>query len=118
MRTPWGLQGGRQRAPSRPLPWSSEEASQLRRVVKRVIRRGIREKEVLWQEVSREHGNGRGPRECKLQYTRDYKAHKASAGAGSAPESRPQQLRRAGSMSRGRGRTLDSQAPHSAHAAV
>mmetsp|Transcript_76108 Transcript_76108/g.150472 ORF Transcript_76108/g.150472 Transcript_76108/m.150472 type:complete len:945 (-) Transcript_76108:124-2958(-) len=110
--------GGRQRAPSRPLPWSSEEASQLRRVVKRVIRRGIREKEVLWQEVSREHGNGRGPRECKLQYTRDYKAHKASAGAGSAPESRPQQLRRAGSMSRGRGRTLDSQAPHSAHAAV
>jgi len=108
----------RQRVPSRPLPWSSEEASQLRRVVKRVIRRGIREKELLWLEVSREHGNGRGPRECKLQYTRDYKSHKASVGAGSAPESRPQQSRRVGSSSRGRGRLLCSEAPQSAHTAV
>lgn len=95
--------GGCLHEPSRSLPWSSEEASQLRRAVKRVIRRGIREKEALWLEVSREHGNGRAPRECKLQYTRDYKAHKASA-AGSGPESHPPPPRRAGSNTRGRTR--------------
>jgi len=57
--------------------WSPAEASQLRKVVKRIIRRGTRDKEALWVEVSSEIGNGRAPRECKTQYARDHRAHKA-----------------------------------------
>jgi len=75
------------RAPSGPLPWSSEEASLLRRTVKRVIKRGTRDKEALWAEVSRELGSGRGPRECKNKYASDYRAHKAP-GADLASERR------------------------------
>jgi len=65
---------------SRVGPWSSEECSMLRKVVKRVVRHGARDKDALWAEVSKEMGGQREARECKLQYARDYKAHKASEG--------------------------------------
>mmetsp|Transcript_59868 Transcript_59868/g.106454 ORF Transcript_59868/g.106454 Transcript_59868/m.106454 type:complete len:602 (-) Transcript_59868:70-1875(-) len=58
------------------VPWTAEEAMQLRRVVKKVVRLGARDKDGIWMEVSKEMGGGRGPRECKLQYARDYKADK------------------------------------------
>jgi len=60
-----------------PRPWTEEEAGQLRRIVKKVTRRGSWEKEALWIEVANELGGGRNPRECKAKYTRDYKARKA-----------------------------------------
>jgi len=63
----------------RALAWSTDEAAQLRRVVKRIIRRGTRDKDALWAEVSSELGNGRSAKDCKLQYARDYRAHKAKA---------------------------------------
>merc|ERR1712135_273722 len=53
------------------------EAQQLRRIVKRVFRRGARDKDVLWTEVSNELASGRSPRECKAQYAREYRLHKA-----------------------------------------
>jgi len=57
--------------------WTAEESAMLRRVVKQVIRGGSREKEVLWAAVSAELGSGRAPKDCKQQYARDYRAHKA-----------------------------------------
>lgn len=62
---------------SRHASWSQEEAQQLRRIVKRVFRRGARDKDVLWTEVSNELASGRSPRECKAQYAREYRLHKA-----------------------------------------
>lgn len=59
-------------------PWDENERLQLRRVVKRVTRRGTRDKEALWREVAAELGGCRDPKDCKRQYARDYKAHKAS----------------------------------------
>eukprot|EP00929_Paragymnodinium_shiwhaense_P034241 TRINITY_DN18658_c0_g1_i1.p1 TRINITY_DN18658_c0_g1~~TRINITY_DN18658_c0_g1_i1.p1 ORF type:complete len:817 (-),score=115.53 TRINITY_DN18658_c0_g1_i1:184-2634(-) len=56
-------------------PFSEEEALKLRRIVKRVIKGGTRDKEALWEEVAAALG-GRSPKECKVQYARDYKAHK------------------------------------------
>merc|ERR1719330_1305916 len=62
-------------------PWSPEESTQLRRTVKRLVKNGGCERgDALWEAVSRELGGARAPRECKQQYARDYKAHKASAG--------------------------------------
>lgn len=60
-------------------PWTTEEATQLRRVVRKTIKRGVTDKEQLWKEVSEELGCGRAPRECRSQYARDYKAHKEGA---------------------------------------
>lgn len=65
--------------------WASDEAGQLRRLVKRIIRKGAQDRDTLWAEVSSELGNGRTARECKLQYARDYRAHKAK-NAGMAQE--------------------------------
>eukprot|EP00930_Biecheleria_cincta_P098070 TRINITY_DN8975_c0_g1_i1.p1 TRINITY_DN8975_c0_g1~~TRINITY_DN8975_c0_g1_i1.p1 ORF type:complete len:599 (+),score=118.26 TRINITY_DN8975_c0_g1_i1:118-1914(+) len=64
------------------LPWSPEEAMQLRRVVKKVVRLGARDKDSIWLEVSREMGGLRGPQDCKLQYARDYKADKLRKASG------------------------------------
>lgn len=58
-------------------PWSLDEAAQLRRVVKRVIRRGVRDKNALWTEVSSELGGNRTAEDCKKKYKRDYYTHKA-----------------------------------------
>lgn len=61
------------------LPWSPDECLELRRVVKRIVRSGnsdASDKEQIWLEVSREMGGRRAPRECKVQYARDYKADK------------------------------------------
>lgn len=53
----------------------------MRRTVKRLVKKGGCERgDALWEAVSRELGGVRAPRECKQQYARDYKAHKASAG--------------------------------------
>jgi hypothetical protein len=70
---------GSERTVARPrgAPWTSEEAALLRRLVKRIIRKGTNDRDVLWAQVSAEMGNGRSARECKLQYARDYRAHKA-----------------------------------------
>lgn len=70
---------GGERTVARPrgAPWTSEEAALLRRLVKRIIRKGTNDRDVLWAQVSAEMGNGRSARECKLQYARDYRAHKA-----------------------------------------
>lgn len=65
--------------------WASDEAGQLRRLVKRIIRKGAQDRDTLWAEVSSELGNGRTARGCKLQYARDYRAHKAK-NAGMAQE--------------------------------
>mmetsp|Transcript_61271 Transcript_61271/g.171327 ORF Transcript_61271/g.171327 Transcript_61271/m.171327 type:complete len:615 (-) Transcript_61271:166-2010(-) len=66
---------------TKPRRWAPEEAGQLRRAVKRAIRRrSRRDREALWLEVSAALGGDRGPRECKLQYARDYHAHKARSG--------------------------------------
>jgi len=62
--------------PKPKLPWSAEESGRLRRVVKKVVKNGTRDKEQLWTEVSSQMGD-RDPRDCKLQYARDYKADKA-----------------------------------------
>jgi len=61
------------------VPWSSKESSLLRRVVKQVVKGGTKDKDALWIQVSKEMGGQREARECRLQYARDYKAHKASA---------------------------------------
>jgi len=67
------------RGESNSSPWSTEELQKLRRAVKRVsIASGIANKEALWQEVSSALGGVRAPRECKAQYTLEYKAHKAA----------------------------------------
>lgn len=58
------------------LAWSPEEAMQLRRVVKKVVRLGARDKDSIWLEVSRQMGGLREPQDCQLQYARDYKADK------------------------------------------
>lgn len=59
-------------------PWSQEEASLLRKAVKKVAKsREGESKKIVWEEVSQELGGGRSPRECKLKYTEDYKSHKA-----------------------------------------
>mmetsp|Transcript_39167 Transcript_39167/g.71403 ORF Transcript_39167/g.71403 Transcript_39167/m.71403 type:complete len:244 (+) Transcript_39167:1-732(+) len=58
-------------------PFSQEEGLKLRRIVKRVYKGGIREKEALWDEVAAELGGGHTAQECKVQYARDYKVHKA-----------------------------------------
>lgn len=68
------------RKPVASPPWTADDSTQLRRVVKRLVKRGNLEKEALWLEVSRELGGGRAPAECKKQYARDYKAHKAASG--------------------------------------
>lgn len=68
------------------LPWSPEEAMQLRRVVKKVVRLGARDKDSIWLEVSREMGGLRGPQDCKLQYARDYKADKLRKASGNDGE--------------------------------
>lgn len=60
------------------LPWTVEESSLLRRIVKKVVKAGNLDKESLWIQVSREMGGRHTPKDCKLQYARDYKAHKAS----------------------------------------
>lgn len=65
--------------------WASDEAGQLRRLVKRIMRKGEKDRDTLWAEVSSELGSGRTARECKLQYARDYRAHKAK-NAGMAQE--------------------------------
>lgn len=62
--------------------WTDEECVRLRRVVKKVIKLGTRDKDHLWQEVSQQMGGHRQPRDCKLQYARDYKADKAKKAAG------------------------------------
>lgn len=62
---------------SKPKPWAADEAKLLRRVVKRIIRKGTRDKVALWTEVSLEMGGARSAKECKDQYKRDYLAHKA-----------------------------------------
>lgn len=62
---------------SKGTSWTPEESSKLRRLVKRIIRKGTKDKDALWTEVSSELGTGRSARECKLQYARDYRAHKA-----------------------------------------
>lgn len=71
-------------------PWTTEESAQLRRTVKRIVKKGGCERgDALWEAVSRELGGTRGPRECKQQYARDYRAHKASRaelGAGGVEE--------------------------------
>mmetsp|Transcript_18978 Transcript_18978/g.53043 ORF Transcript_18978/g.53043 Transcript_18978/m.53043 type:complete len:759 (-) Transcript_18978:160-2436(-) len=64
--------------------WSVEESTQLRRIVKKIVKRGAFEKDALWAEVSRELAGARGPAECKKQYARDYKAHKAGNGGSGA----------------------------------
>lgn len=58
-------------------PFSQEEALKLRRIVKRVYKGGTREKEALWDEVAAELGGDHTAQECKMQYARDYKDHKA-----------------------------------------
>lgn len=59
-------------------PWTAEESSQLRRIVKRIVKAsGACDKDALWEQVSLEFGGLRNPRECKQQYVRDYKAHQA-----------------------------------------
>lgn len=85
-----GAPSGKSRHKSKDLgpvrPWSPEEAAQLRRIVKRVVKGGTRDKEALWKEVAVEVGNGRSARECKAQYALDYKAHKARSAAANAEE--------------------------------
>lgn len=66
-------------------PWTDEECARLRRVVKKVIKLGTRDKDHLWQEVSQQMGGHRKPRDCKLQYARDYKADKAKKAAEGLP---------------------------------
>lgn len=65
-----------QRVKAKSKDWTEEELTQLRRAVRRVIRSGEKDKTVLWRTVADELGNGRGPRECKLQYAKAYKAHR------------------------------------------
>eukprot|EP00927_Polykrikos_kofoidii_P054868 TRINITY_DN49219_c0_g1_i1.p1 TRINITY_DN49219_c0_g1~~TRINITY_DN49219_c0_g1_i1.p1 ORF type:complete len:926 (-),score=159.32 TRINITY_DN49219_c0_g1_i1:319-3096(-) len=62
---------------SKSAPWTAEEASELRRIVKMVVKRGSG-KEILWPEVCAELGGGRTAKECKIQYNKDYRAHKAA----------------------------------------
>mmetsp|Transcript_44121 Transcript_44121/g.122171 ORF Transcript_44121/g.122171 Transcript_44121/m.122171 type:complete len:915 (+) Transcript_44121:278-3022(+) len=71
--------------------WTAEESSQLRRVVKRINRRGF-EKDHLWAEVSKELGAGRSAKECKRQYASEYRAHKAASAGGDAEASLPPPL--------------------------
>eukprot|EP00930_Biecheleria_cincta_P042510 TRINITY_DN29257_c0_g1_i1.p1 TRINITY_DN29257_c0_g1~~TRINITY_DN29257_c0_g1_i1.p1 ORF type:complete len:646 (+),score=138.72 TRINITY_DN29257_c0_g1_i1:52-1989(+) len=66
-------------------PWTEEECARLRRVVKKVIKLGTRDKDHLWLEVSQQMGGQRKPRDCKLQYARDYKADKAKKAADGLP---------------------------------
>jgi len=70
---------GNQQSTTNSAPWSLEESSQLRKLVKRIAKRGNVDKDALWLEVSRELGGVRGPTECKKQYARDYKAHKVQS---------------------------------------
>lgn len=74
-------QGDQQKGRRCDPPWTVEESLQLRRAVKRVVRRGDCDRDALWVEVSRELGGPRGPRECKRQYARDYRAHRAGGAA-------------------------------------
>jgi len=67
------------RNPLKDKPWTADEAKRLRKVVKHIIRNGTRDKVLLWTEVCTELGNGRSAKECKMQYKRDYLAHKAKA---------------------------------------
>lgn len=70
--------GDLRRHPLRSRAWPAEEASELRRIVRRVARsRHTRSREGLWHEVCQELGTGRHPGECKLQYARGRRTHKA-----------------------------------------
>merc|ERR1712176_304156 len=57
--------------------WSPEEASRLRKAVKRMVKQQPRpDKGALWLAVSDLLGGSRSPTECKAQYRKDYREHK------------------------------------------